>query len=426
MSMFQDFYSYTGRLPNFSELLIVPDGDVPPQEKINLKNLYDLFKNTSSPGAVSVPLGRLFHYFHQESKLSLVKQATSELYKNLSYTTLSGSCPLQFNAISDLIGELSFSIKSFTVQNQRNKEVQMQKIAKVLNDGGIFNPIVNDPLDDLETQPNPEHKKTTFPYVETMVQLPEEIENVRQQDDKDHTDLMDKIYRQQDFVTKTKKDKELGQVIEDNFQPTWDDYWWEDDVLDNTDTRPTIDQSKKILDDVKWETPTSTEPLHNVDINALATNILKNIRPVDNTTPQELIDNDFDYWADVDQNWIPGDIPSAHLSIPLDTRTWHQDDDNISLQSDNEAVTIEDLTELIINVSLPTTKKISVFKVPDPEPHIVTALPPVQPTPIPLAAPPKTMDVDIRALSDTILKGLKRPAPPPLLQLPETIEIYKI
>ena len=58
------------------------------------------------------------------------------------------------------------------------------------------------------------------------------------------------------------------------------------------------------------------------------------------------------------------------------------------------------------------------FKVPDPEPHIVTVLPPVQPTPIALTAPPKTMNVDIRALSDTILKGLKRLAPPLILQPP--------
>ena len=171
---------------------------------------------------------------------------------------------------------------------------------------------------------------------------------------------------------------------------------------------------------MKWETPASTEPLHNVDINALATNILKNIKSVDNRTPQELIDDDFDYWADVDQNWILGDTPSAPLSIPLDTRTWQerQDDDNISLKSDNKAVAIDDLPEPIINVSLLTTKKIPMFKVPDPEPDIVTVLPPVQPTPIPLTDPPKTMDVDIRALSGTILKGIKRPAPPPLLQPP--------
>ena len=81
-------------------------------------------------------------------------------------------------------------------------------------------------------------------------------------------------------------------------------------------------------------------------------------------------------------------------------------------------MTIEDLPEPIINVSLPTTKKIPMLKVPDPEPHIVTVLPPVQPTPIPPIAPPKTIDVNIRALPDTILKGLKRPAPSPLLQPP--------
>ena len=148
MNIFQDFYAATGRLPTFNELLVVPDGDAPPSEKINLKHLYDLFKNTKSHDVVSVPfLGLLFHYFHDEHKLELVKQATTELYKNLSYTTLSGAKPLDFQAISDLIGELSFFIKSFTVQNKRQKEIEMKKIAKTINDGRIFNPVINDPLD---------------------------------------------------------------------------------------------------------------------------------------------------------------------------------------------------------------------------------------------------------------------------------------
>ena len=38
IGLFQDFYSYTGRLPNFNELLIVPDGDAPTSEKVNLRN----------------------------------------------------------------------------------------------------------------------------------------------------------------------------------------------------------------------------------------------------------------------------------------------------------------------------------------------------------------------------------------------------
>ena len=131
MNIFQDFYAATGRLPTFNELLVVPDGDAPPREKINLKHLYDLFKNTKSHGVVSVLfLGLLFHYFHDEHKLELVKQTTTELYKNLSYTTLSGAKPLDFQAVSGLIGELSFSIKSFTVQNKRQKEIEMKKLQK--------------------------------------------------------------------------------------------------------------------------------------------------------------------------------------------------------------------------------------------------------------------------------------------------------
>ena len=40
------------------------------------------------------------------------KNATTELYKNLSYMTLSGGRELEFQAVSDFIGQLSFIIKS--------------------------------------------------------------------------------------------------------------------------------------------------------------------------------------------------------------------------------------------------------------------------------------------------------------------------
>ena len=49
LNIFQDFYTATGRLPTFNELLIVPDGEAQPGEnEINMKQLYDLFKNTDS------------------------------------------------------------------------------------------------------------------------------------------------------------------------------------------------------------------------------------------------------------------------------------------------------------------------------------------------------------------------------------------
>ena len=83
VNIFQDFYTATGRLPTFHKILVVPDGDAPPSEKINLKHLYDLFKNTQSHAVVSVPfLGLLFHYFHDEQQLGFVKHAITELHKN--------------------------------------------------------------------------------------------------------------------------------------------------------------------------------------------------------------------------------------------------------------------------------------------------------------------------------------------------------
>ena len=60
LNIFQDFYTATGRLSTFNELLIVPDGDAQPEEKINMKQLYDLFKNTGSHGLVSLSFYFIF------------------------------------------------------------------------------------------------------------------------------------------------------------------------------------------------------------------------------------------------------------------------------------------------------------------------------------------------------------------------------
>ena len=122
-----------------------------------------------------------------------------------------------------------------------------------------------------------------------------------------------------------------------------------------------------IVDDIK--------NTHNVDIQALPDNIIKNLRPKDNRTIQ---DDDF---------------------IPLDNRTWQErmDDDNISLQSDIDMVTIEDVPddEYTFNIRRPSTKTIPVLKIPNPESNIVAVEPPIKPTNIPPTAPPKTLEVDI-------------------------------
>ena len=79
------FYYLNGRLPFTSGLIIVPDGEVPDSmEKINLKNLYSVFKNRKSHELVSLHfLCSLRAFFGLW--LSIPKYAVTELYQNLSY-----------------------------------------------------------------------------------------------------------------------------------------------------------------------------------------------------------------------------------------------------------------------------------------------------------------------------------------------------
>ena len=131
LELFQDFYTAAGRLPIFNELLVVPDGDAQPGEnKINMKQLYDLFKNTDSHGLVSLPfLGLLFHFFESEQDLMFVKNATTELYNNLSYMTRRVGRTLEFHDVRDFIGQLSFVIKANTVQNLKQREIENDLLA---------------------------------------------------------------------------------------------------------------------------------------------------------------------------------------------------------------------------------------------------------------------------------------------------------
>ena len=86
-----------------------------------------------------------------------------------------------------------------------------------------------------------------------------------------------------------------------------------------------------------------------------------------------------------------------------------EDDDNISLASDNDEVTIEDVLEpSSFNMEklpeLPTVSELSK------NPLIVTIEDIIEPPPANNSPPlpqPKTLDVDISALSDNILKNLQ-------------------
>ena len=205
----------------------------------------------------------------------------------------------------------------------------MQK--KKINDGRIFEPKIQDPLDDvigMFDEPNPEHKNTTFPYVEPTVQLPDEIEDSQKRIDDDFTDLLSKINKVNDVTTEQKKQKDVEDVAESIIKDpiSNNDYWWEEDIFSKTDTQPTTDATKIIVDDIKQ---TTNNALNDADIQAISDNILGNLWPSDNRNTQQLIDDDF---------------------IPIDNRTHQEleDDDYLSLESDNEnpdVFTIEDVSD---------------------------------------------------------------------------------
>ena len=271
-------------------------------------------------------------------------------------------------------------------------------LAKKISDGRILEPKIQNLLDDVIEilhDPNPEHKITTFPYVE--LQLPDEIEDSQKRIDDDFTDLISKINMVNDIVTEQKKQKDIEDVIESVIKepiPT-NKYWWEDDIFSTIDKQPTIDATKIIADDIKQ---TTNDVLKDIDIQALSDNILRNLRPVDNRNIQQLIDDDFIPIGDRTQQEREDDDNISLLS----------EDDNISLLSENDdAVTIEDVVEPTFTTNTAIVEPTITSNTP--KNHFIVTIenvlePPATVNQIPSLAPPKTLDVDINALSNNILK----------------------
>ena len=309
MKIFQDFYTVTGRLPLSNSLIVIPDADAAPGEKLNMKHLYDLFKKTSSHGIVSLPFLGLFQYYLGQNDPTLIKNATSELYSNISYLTLNGAREFQFGAVSDLTARLSFLLKQAALGNQKLRDTENQTLAQTINEGRIFEPKTEDTLEEvlkIIDEPHPEHKKSMFPYVEPTLQTADEIDETQKLIEDDFIDLQTKFDQVTDVTTDQLKQKKIENTIdavtnENNPFNSVDDLLWEDELFNKRDSKETIETSKNILDQV----------------NKISDNILKNMQPIDNETLQELIDDDF---------------------IPIDVRTQQEleDDDYIELESDEE------------------------------------------------------------------------------------------
>ena len=87
---------------------------------------------------------------------------------------------------------------------------------------------------------------------------------------------------------------------------TFDDFWWEDEMFSERDLVRTVKASKNILE----------------DINEISDNVLRNLRPVDTRTEQEIIE---------DQH------------IPIDDRTQHELEDGDYLSFESEDIKIENI-----------------------------------------------------------------------------------
>ena len=130
-----------------------------------MKQSYDLFKNKGSHGLVSLPLLGLLLHFFKDSDLRFIKNATAELYKNLSYMSLSGARDFEFNVFSDLIAHLSFLIKKDTLENKKMRDLENELFAKKINETRIFEPKIQDLLDDvieIFDEPNQNIKRQRF------------------------------------------------------------------------------------------------------------------------------------------------------------------------------------------------------------------------------------------------------------------------
>ena len=208
LKIFQDFYFLTGRLPLSNSLLVVPDGDAPPDEKLNMKQLYDLFKNTDSHGIVSLPFLGLIQFYLEENDYTLTKNAISELYYNLSYSTLSGARDFKFEGVSDLTARLSTLLKHVTLGNQRLREIENEQAKRLINEKTIFEPKIEDPLDDvieIIDLPDIEHKKSMFPYVEPTVETADKIDEKQEIIDTNFIDLKSKFDKVNDVKSEQKK-----------------------------------------------------------------------------------------------------------------------------------------------------------------------------------------------------------------------------
>ena len=226
------------------------------EEKINLKNLYEIFRCKKSHGLVSIQfLGVLSLFFGTGTRES--KNAITKLYTNRSYAPLSGADNFNFDAFSDLISSLSFSINKITLTNRDRREVEDAKNAKEIIDTTTFvplpNPFQHEIIDDQFE--NLEHKKIRYSYVEPQVKDAQTIEMETKTIDNEFSKIKQEFDKVNNAVTEQKLQDDAISFIdnileEDNPFKNIDneEFWIEDGLFDNNDGQDIKDILKEIID----------------------------------------------------------------------------------------------------------------------------------------------------------------------------------
>ena len=140
-----------------------------------------MFQHTKCHGLVSLSFLGAFHMFFNGKNIDQIKNTISEFYRNLSYATLSGARTFDFDAISDLVGRVSFLIKGSNFLNRNRREHQNEEKAREILDKTSFYPkqyrsndTFQEVMDNLDEYI--EHKKTTYPYIEIKAEDAQTIE----------------------------------------------------------------------------------------------------------------------------------------------------------------------------------------------------------------------------------------------------------
>ena len=243
LSMFQLFYHKNSRLPLTIGLIIVPDGDVPEgEEKINFRNLYEMFRYTKSHGLVSIQFLDVLSIFFGVD-LTQIKNSITELFKNLSYATLSGANNFDFDEISDLINALNFSIKIITLANRDRKEEEDLKKEEEIIDSTFVplpDPFEHD-LINYQFENDLEHKKLENPYVEPQVKDAQTIELETQAENDEFSKLKQEFDKANNAAKEQKSQTGAIDLIENSVGT--EDIWIEDDFFDNDDSQAIKDTS---------------------------------------------------------------------------------------------------------------------------------------------------------------------------------------